>query len=104
MYAKSFQSCPVLCDPVGCNLPGSSVHGDSPGKNTGVGYRGSILSEGILALCDMALCEYIKLQLNKSKMQFFSNSNGKHRPVSSGVDGQMQVRQSNDTSVPCMLH
>ena len=54
--------------------------------------------------CDMALCEYIKLQLNKSKMQFFSNSSGKHRPVSSGVDGQMQVRQSNDTSVPCTLH
>ena len=25
------------CDPVSCSLPGSSVHGDSPGKNTGVG-------------------------------------------------------------------
>jgi len=22
-----------------CGLPGSSVHGDSPGKNTGVGWR-----------------------------------------------------------------
>ena len=42
--------------------------------------------------CDMALCEYIKLQPNKSKMRFFSNSSGKHRPVSSGVDGQMQVQ------------
>ena len=31
------QSCPTLCDPVGCSLPGSSVHMDSPGKNTGVG-------------------------------------------------------------------
>ena len=31
------QSCPTLCDPVDCSLPGSSVHGDSPGKNTGVG-------------------------------------------------------------------
>ena len=30
------QSCLTLCDPMGC-LPGSSVHGDSPGKNTGVG-------------------------------------------------------------------
>ena len=27
----------TLCDPVNCSLPGSSVHGDSPGKNTGVG-------------------------------------------------------------------
>ena len=31
------QSCPTLCDPMNCSLPGSSVHGDSPGKNTGVG-------------------------------------------------------------------
>ena len=28
------------------NLPGSSVHGDSPGKNTGVGYHA--LLQGIL--------------------------------------------------------
>ena len=25
--AKSLQSCPTLCDPMGCNPPGSSVHG-----------------------------------------------------------------------------
>ena len=31
------QSCLTLCDPMGCNLPGSSVHGGSPGKNAGVG-------------------------------------------------------------------
>ena len=30
------QSCPTLCEPMDCILPGSSVHGDSPGKNTGV--------------------------------------------------------------------
>ena len=29
------QSCPTLCDPVDCSLPGSSVHG----KNTGVGCQ-----------------------------------------------------------------
>ena len=28
---------PTLCDPMDCSLPGSSVHGDSSGKNTGVG-------------------------------------------------------------------
>ena len=28
-----------LCDPMDCSLPGSSVHGDSPDKNTGVGCR-----------------------------------------------------------------
>jgi len=31
------QSCPTLCDPMDCSPPGSSVHGDSPDKNTGVG-------------------------------------------------------------------
>ena len=32
MLCLGAQSCPTLC-----NLPGSSVHGNSPGKNTGVG-------------------------------------------------------------------
>ena len=34
------QSCLTLCDPVDCSLPCSSVHGDSPGKSTGVGNPG----------------------------------------------------------------
>ena len=31
------QSCVTLCNPMDCSLPGSSVHGDFPGKNTGMG-------------------------------------------------------------------
>ena len=31
------QSCPTVWNPIDCNPPGSSVHGDSPGKITGVG-------------------------------------------------------------------
>ena len=31
------QLCLTLCNPKDCSPPGSSVHGDSPGKNTGVG-------------------------------------------------------------------
>ena len=31
------QSYLTLCNPLDCSPPGSSVHGDSPGKNTGVG-------------------------------------------------------------------
>ena len=27
VHAKSFQACPTLCHPMGCSLPGSSVHG-----------------------------------------------------------------------------
>ena len=34
---KSLQSCLTLCNPMDCSPPGSSIHGDSPGKNTGVG-------------------------------------------------------------------
>ena len=40
MYAcvcvESHSLCPTLCDPKDCSLPGSSVHWDSLGKNTGV--------------------------------------------------------------------
>ena len=31
------QSCQTLCDPMDCSPPGSFDHGNSPGKNTGVG-------------------------------------------------------------------
>ena len=37
VHAKLLQSCPTLCDPVDCRLPGLSIHGNSPGRNTGVG-------------------------------------------------------------------
>ena len=36
-WVKVSQSCLTLCDPMDCSPPGSSIHGDSPGKNTGVG-------------------------------------------------------------------
>ena len=39
------QSCPALCDPMDCSPPVSSVHGDSPGKNTGMGCH--VLLQGI---------------------------------------------------------
>ena len=39
------QLCPTVCDPMDCSPPGSSVHGDSPGKNTGMGCH--FLLQGI---------------------------------------------------------
>ena len=33
------QSCLTLCDPMDCNPPGSSVPGDSPDKDIGVGFH-----------------------------------------------------------------
>ena len=44
------QSCPTLCDPMDNSQLGSSVHGDSPGKNTGVGCHaqpGDLSNPGI---------------------------------------------------------
>ena len=37
MHAQSLQSSSILCNCKDCSPPGSSVHKDSPGKNTGVG-------------------------------------------------------------------
>ena len=37
VHAKLLQSCPPLCDPMDCSVPGSSVHGDALDENTGVG-------------------------------------------------------------------
>ena len=49
-HAKLLRSCPTLCEPTDCSPPGSSVHGDSPGKNTGVGcyvlLQGIFLTQG----------------------------------------------------------
>ena len=39
------QWCLTLCDPMDCSPPGSSVHGDSPGRNTGMGCH--FLLQGI---------------------------------------------------------
>ena len=39
------QLCLTLCDPMDCSPPGSCVHGDPPGKNTGVGCH--FLLQGI---------------------------------------------------------
>ena len=41
------QFCPTLCNQMGCSQPSSSVHGDSSGKNTGVGCYA--LLEGIFS-------------------------------------------------------
>ena len=51
LHAKLLQSCPTLCDLMDGSLPGSSVHEDSLGKNTGVGchalLQGIFLTPGI---------------------------------------------------------
>ena len=45
------QLCPTLCNPMDYSQPGFSVHGDSPGKNTGVGchslFQGIFSTQGL---------------------------------------------------------
>ena len=48
------QSCPTLCDPVDCSLPGFLCPWDSPGKTTGVGYH--FLLQGIFLTQGLNLC------------------------------------------------
>ena len=48
------QSCPTLCNPMDCSPPGSSIHQDSPGKNTGVGYHA--LLQGIFLTQELKPC------------------------------------------------
>ena len=43
--AQLLKSCLTLCDAMACSPPGSSVHGDSPGKSTGVVFH--VLLQGI---------------------------------------------------------
>ena len=41
------QLCLISCDPMDCSPPGSSVHGDSLGKNTGEDPSGDLPNPGI---------------------------------------------------------
>ena len=48
------QLCPTLCNLVDCSPPGSSVHGNFPGKNTGVGCHFQL--QGIFPTQGLNLC------------------------------------------------
>ena len=51
MLCLAAQTCLTLYDPMDCSWPGSSVHGDSPGNNTGVGcnalLQGTLPTQGL---------------------------------------------------------
>ena len=60
------QSCPTLCNPMDCSPPASSVHGDSPGKNSGGGshafLRGIFPTQGLNP--DLPHCRQILYSLS----------------------------------------
>ena len=51
---KWLQSCPTICNTMYYTPPGSSVHGDSSGKNTGVDCHA--LLQGIFQIQGWNLC------------------------------------------------
>ena len=61
VHAKSLLLFPTICDTMDWSLPGTSVHGDSPGKNTRVGCHfflwGNLPDPGIkpMSLLSLAL-------------------------------------------------
>ena len=82
------QSCPTLCKPMDCRPSGSSVHGDSPGKNIGVGchalLQGIFPTEGLNP--DLPHCRWILCHLSHqgspriSEWVAYAFSRGSSRP------------------------
>ena len=64
------QSCLTLCNHMDCSLPGSSVHGDSPGKNTRMGCHA--LLQGIFPTQrsnpGLLHCRWILYQLSQQRI------------------------------------
>ena len=65
-YSVCDQSCPIFCNPMDGSLPGSSVHKDSPDKNTRVGclalLYGIFLTQG--SYPGLPKCRQILYQLS----------------------------------------
>ena len=89
-HAKLLQSCQTLCDPMDCSLPGSSVHGDSPDKNSGVGCHA--LLQGSSRPRDQTQVSWIA-------GRFFTNwatreAQGLWKPIDAGKDCRDQVQKA----------
>ena len=68
------QLCLTLCDSMDCSLPGSSVHGDSPGMNTRVGchalLKGIFPTEGLNP--GLPHCRWILYCLSHQQSHFWA--------------------------------
>ena len=83
MCAVGTQSCLTLWDPMDCSLPGSSVHGDSPGKNIGVGCHAFL--QGIFPTqgsnSGLPHCRRILYQLSHQGSSGEQNTEGKYSDI-----------------------
>ena len=82
MVLKVTQSCPTLCDPLDHSPPGSSVHGDSPSKNTGMGclflLQGIFLTQG--SNPGFLHCRQILYCINGGELKFTEDMLGSPTP------------------------
>ena len=89
------QSYLTLCDPMNCSLPGSFVHGDSPGKNAGVGchallqeifalLQGIFLTQGLNP--GVLHCRWILYHLSHQRSPGILEYPGRLEPIPSPGD------------------
>ena len=90
LCCASSLTCVQLCNPMDYSLPGSSVHGDSPGKNTGVGYhallQGIFLTHGLNT--SLAHCRQILYHLSHQGTLYaciFLFYSSLHHPIKMGT-------------------
>ena len=74
-FSSVTQSCPTLCDSMDCGPSGSSVHGNSPDKNTGMGCHA--LLQGIFQTQgsnpSLLHCSWILYRLSyQGRLEFWS--------------------------------
>ena len=85
------QSCPTLSDPVDCSPPGSSVHGESPGKNNWSGLPfpppGDLPDPGIKPRCAHIADGFFTIELRgKPMLDYVRNVRLENSSFSSSKD------------------
>ena len=95
------QSCRTPCSPVDCSLPGSSVHGDSSGKNVGVGchflLQGIFLTQALnLGLLSWHM-DVLSLAMKKAFLAFEVPTNTVLSALKALTQSPPQFREGNGT-------
>ena len=95
------QSRLTLCNPTDCSPPGSSVHGDSPGKNTRVGCHSLLqglfptqgFNPGLLDCRQILYCPSHWGRLT-SAVRFPSNTTDSYQPTEAGLQDSSSPQSS----------
>ena len=90
----SLQSCLTLCNPMDYSQPGSSVHGDSPGQNTGVGCRA--LLQGIFPTQGSNSHLLCLLHWQAGSLSLAPPGKPKHWLIANAMDFQLSENEQHD--------